>query len=269
MRPTDLVLLSNDDGFSSPGLEALRTAFSSAATTIVVAPETEQSATSHSLSLHRPLRVRSVTSGVFAIDGTPADCVYVALHATPLDANGLTATPAESRHVLLPKLPRLVVSGINVGLNLGQDVFYSGTVAAAREAALRGIPSLAVSAHPKADHGAIAALAVQLAEMIIEASESDGKPLLYNVNVPRRWNGKVKTARIGSRIYDQAVEFRADPRGRDYLWLGGVGVRHDDDPGSDTEAYDQGFASLTPLALELTLHRELARAEQIAARYNG
>ena len=122
-----------------------------------------------------------------------------------------------------------------------------------------------MSAHHKADHGPIAELAVRLADAIVSASERDGRPLLYNVNVPRNWNGKVKAARIGARIYDQAVEFRTDPRGRDYLWLGGVGVRHDEDPGADTEAYDQGFASLTPLALELTLHRELDRARDIAA----
>jgi 5'-nucleotidase len=265
MLSTDLVLLSNDDGYSSPGLAALESAFARHARTVVVAPETEQSATSHSLSLHRPLRMRSVREGVFAIDGTPADCVYVALHATPLDVHGPTGE-VDPKRVLVPKLPRIVVSGINLGLNLGQDVFYSGTVAAAREAALRGIPSLAMSAHPRADHGPIAELAVKLAEEVIRASEADGKPLLYNVNVPKHWNGKVKAARIGARIYDQAVEFRADPRGRDYLWLGGVGVRHEDDPGSDTEAYDAGFASLTPLALELTLHRELDRAAAIAAK---
>jgi 5'-nucleotidase len=266
MLSTDLVLLSNDDGYSSPGLAALESAFARRARTVVVAPETEQSATSHSLSLHRPLRMRSVREGVFAIDGTPADCVYVALHATPLDVHGTTGGEVDPKRVLVPKLPRIVVSGINLGLNLGQDVFYSGTVAAAREAALRGIPSLAMSAHPRADHGPIAELAVKLAEEVIRASEADGKPLLYNVNVPKRWNGKVKAARIGARIYDQAVEFRADPRGRDYLWLGGVGVRHEDDPGSDTEAYDAGYASLTPLALELTLHRELDRAAAIASK---
>ncbi len=263
MLPTDIVLLSNDDGYSSPGLEALRAAFSQLAVTIIAAPETEQSATSHSLSLHRPLRLRCVREGVFAIDGTPADCVYVALNATPVESQH-DATAA--RPVIVPKVPRIVVSGINLGLNLGQDVFYSGTVAAAREAALRGIPALAMSAHAKADHAAVAALAVRLAEFVIDASEADGKPLLYNVNVPLNWNGKVRSARIGSRIYEPGVEFRSDPRGRDYLWLGGVGVRHEDDPGSDTEAYDAGFASLTPLALELTLHRELARAAQIAGQ---
>ncbi len=265
MHPTDLVLLSNDDGYGSDGLEALRAAFARCAHTIVVAPELEQSAMSHSLSLHRPLRLRSVRPDVFAIDGTPADCVYVALHAMPHDTHGAPGD-GPSRRVVLPKLPRVVVSGINLGLNLGQDVFYSGTVAAAREAALRGIPALAVSAHPKADRTAIAELAVRLTDELIAACESDGRPLLYSVNVPREWNGKVRAARIGARIYDQAVEFRADPRGRDYLWLGGAGVRHEDDPGSDTEAYDAGFASLTPLALELTLHPELDRARAIAER---
>src|SRR3954453_2118364 len=146
MRP--LVLVSNDDGYASPGLRAMRDALATWADVVVVAPESEQSATSHSLSLHRPLRTRTVEEGVFAIDGTPADCVYVALHA-------------DTR--FLPRWPDLVCSGVNRGLNLGQDAFYSGTIAAAREGALRGIPSLAASAHPKADATRVAELASKLA----------------------------------------------------------------------------------------------------------
>src|SRR6478752_791485 len=131
-----LVLLSNDDGYSSRGIAALRTALGRHFDVVVVAPETEQSATSHSLSLHRPLRLRETEPGVFAIDGTPADCVYVALHSIGR---------------ILPRAPALVVSGINHGPNLGQDVFYSGTVAAAREGALRGLPALAASTHGGSD----------------------------------------------------------------------------------------------------------------------
>jgi 5'-nucleotidase len=149
-----LVLLSNDDGYASRGIAALRDGLREAFTVVLVAPETEQSAASHALSLHRPLRIREVEPEVFAIDGTPADCVYVALHAVGR---------------VLPRPPDLVVSGINHGLNLGQDVFYSGTVAAAREGALRGIPSLASSAHTEADLAAVARLTTRIAQELLAA----------------------------------------------------------------------------------------------------
>src|SRR5687767_6159155 len=127
MRP--LILISNDDGIHAEGLHALETALAEVGRTYVVAPETEQSATSHAITLSRPLRLRQLAARRFAVDGTPVDCVYVALH----------------RPGLLPDRPAIVVSGINHGPNLGSDVFYSGTVAAAREGALRGIPAVAVS----------------------------------------------------------------------------------------------------------------------------
>jgi len=235
MRP--LVLLSNDDGYESKALHAVREALAShGAEVITVAPATEQSATSHSLSLHRPLRARKHGDGVFSMDGTPADCVYIALHA-------------EGR--FLPRRPDLVVSGINRGLNLGQDVFYSGTVAAAREGALRGIPALATSAHVHADLVKIADLSARIALSLVGRGGVRKAPLL-SLNAPEVWNGEVRVARLGARIYDELVDIRQDPRGRDYFWLGGPGVRHDPDPGSDTDAYDQGFATLTSLRLDLT-----------------
>src|SRR5262245_35041107 len=180
MRP--LVLLSNDDGFASKRLRALREVLLAWADVVVVAPATEQSATSHSLSLNRPLRARQMETGIFYVDGTPADCVYVALH-------GGTR--------FLPRWPDLVVSGINRGLNLGQDAFSSGTVAAAREGALRGIPAIASSAAVKADRARVAELTSNLAKMLLVETESSPKrpglikakktPLL-NVNVPENWN---------------------------------------------------------------------------------
>jgi 5'-nucleotidase len=233
MRP--LVLLSNDDGVVSPGIRAMREALSGQAEVIVVAPETEQSASSHSLSLHRPLRLRSVEAGVFAVDGTPADCVYVALHASTR---------------VLPRKPDLVVSGINHGLNLGQDAFYSGTIAAAREGALRGIPALAASAHARVDLRAAAATSALVALSLLHEQPCRGA--LFNLNFPDAWNGGIQATRLGARIYDEVVEFRVDPRGREYLWIGGPGVRHERDPGTDTDAFDDGFASITPLALDLT-----------------
>jgi 5'-nucleotidase len=260
MRP--LVLVSNDDGFFSPGIRALRDALSGWADVIVVAPESEQSATSHSLSLHRPLRTRTVEPGIFAIDGTPADCVYVALHA-------------ETR--FLPRWPDLVCSGINRGLNLGQDAFYSGTVAAAREGALRGIPAIASSAHVKADTTRVAALTSRLARALFDATNgalgagvrpgpSVGRntPLL-NLNVPLDWNGRVRKARLGARLYEEVIDFRKDPRGREYLWLGGPGVSHASDPGSDTDAYDAGFASVTPLVLDLSAVEDNRVADKVIA----
>jgi 5'-nucleotidase len=235
MQPP-LVLVSNDDGYSSPGIRALREALVQAgAQVVVLAPESEQSASSHSLSLHRPLRLRAVSDGVFALDGTPADCVYVALHAGAR---------------VLPRRPDLVASGINHGMNLGQDAFYSGTIAAAREAALRRIPAMAFSAHPSLDLAPVAAAAARGALALLGRSQSRA-PLL-NVNFPPRWTGEVRATRLGARIYEEIVDFRMDPRQREYLWLGGPGVRHDRDPGTDTDAYDDGAASITPLSLDLT-----------------
>lgn len=247
MRP--LVLLSNDDGYSSPSLRALRDALTAWADVVVVAPETEQSAMSHSLSLHRPLRTREVEPGIFAVDGTPADCVYAALHA-------------DLR--FLPRWPDLVCSGINRGLNLGQDAFYSGTVAAAREGALRGIPAIASSAHAHADLPRVADSTSRLARSLWDKTHGSIGPVvrsspsvarrtpLLNLNVPREWTGEVRRTRLGSRLYEELIDVRKDPRGREYMWLGGPGVRHEKDPGSDTDAYDEGAASITPLLLDLT-----------------
>lgn len=247
MRP--LVLLSNDDGHASRGIRALRDALLTWADVVLVAPESEQSATSHSLSLHRPLRAREVEPGIHAIDGTPADCVYVALHA-------------EQR--FLPRWPDLVCSGINRGLNLGQDAFYSGTVAAAREGALRGIPALAASADVKIDLGPVANLASRLALALFQTTKGSLGPItktspslvrktpLLNLNVPRNWTGELRRTRLGARLYEEIIDVRTDPRGREYMWLGGPGVRHERDEGSDTDAYDDGAASITPLVLDLT-----------------
>ncbi len=242
-----LVLLSNDDGYSSPGLQSIRHALARRADVIVVAPEGEQSASSHSLSLHRPLRLRSIEAGVFALDGTPADCVYVALHAGTR---------------VLPRRPDLVVSGIDHGMNLGQDAFYSGTIAAAREGALRGIPAMATSAHPSLDLEPVADLCARIA-LVLLASPKTRAPLL-NVNVPPGFTGEVRATRLGARIYEEIVDFRFDPRGREYLWLGGPGVRHERDQGTDTDAYDDGAASITPLLLDLTAPEERPFGVEVA-----
>ncbi|HMY19231.1 MAG TPA: 5'/3'-nucleotidase SurE [Polyangium sp.] len=244
-----IVLLSNDDGYAAEGLRALRRELQRHARVIVCAPEVNQSATSHSLSLHRVLRLRYVEHDVFSLDGTPADCVYVALN---------------SGERVLPRLPDLVVSGMNHGLNLSHDVFYSGTVAAAREAALRGIPSMAVSADSAADRTCAAALAARLAMQMLDAHRrkpTRAAPLL-NVNIPPGREWPVRATTIGKRLYTQDVVYRHDPRGHEYLWIGGGTARHDHAPGSDTEAYDEGCVSITPITLDLVSsdHGELVAA---------
>ena len=245
-----LVLLSNDDGVAAEGLIALHAALAAHADVVVCAPEQNQSATSHSLSLGRILRLRRVREGVFAVDGTPADCVYVALHA-----------PGR----VLPRRPDLCVSGMNHGLNLGVDAFYSGTVAAAREAALRGVPSVAVSADLAADREAAAAIGAHIALAALAQHGGAGEGLLLNVNIPPGAAWPVRATCVGQRTYDHDVVFRVDPRGKEYLWIGGSEVRHGDAPGSDTEAHDAGAVSVTPLTLDLTDPRGAATASRLVA----
>jgi len=231
-----VILVSNDDGVHAPGIVALAAALAPLGRVFTVAPATEQSATSHSMSLSRPLRLQRLSSTRFAVDGTPADSVYVALHLREL----------------LPARPALVVSGINHGLNLGSDVFYSGTVAAAREGALRGVPSIAVSMARSADLSVVGAIARDIARNVLaQRVPPAGQTLLLNVNVPAGRVRGVRATGLGERLYDDIVEIRHDPRGQQYLWIGGPNVSHPPSKGADTEAYEAGWASVTPLGLDL------------------
>jgi 5'-nucleotidase len=269
-----LILLSNDDGYRARGLRTLAAALGELGDVVVCAPESEQSTTSHSLTLTRPLRLRQVENGIFAVDGTPADCVYVAL-------NGGTR--------VLPRMPDVVVSGLNHGLNLANDVFYSGTVAAAREGALRGIPAMATSADAAANMERAAALCAKLVRSLVDLAPvspaahgadprapipppfSGSSPFrrklpapLINVNVPPGENWPVASTRLGLRLYEDLVEFRTDPRGREYLWIGGGGVRHEELSGSDTEAHDRGVVSVSALMLDLTAAEGALLTERMA-----
>ena len=220
------------------GLRAIADALAAFADVVVCAPNDNQSATSHSLSLNRVLRLRTAESGFFAVDGTPADSVFVAL---------------ESGGRVLTRAPDLCVSGINHGLNLGVDVFYSGTVAAAREAALRGIPAFALSADTHADLTEVAPFLAGLVSAFWTARRPDSRARLFNINVPARGAPWVCCPTVlGRRTYEGGVEFRKDPRGAEYMWIGGGTPRHHDAPGSDTEAYDEGLVGITPLSLDLT-----------------
>jgi 5'-nucleotidase len=243
-----LVLLCNDDGYRAPGILALGSSLREWAEVVICAPEHEQSAASHALSLHRPLRLSEHGSGVFSVDGTPADCVYVALHTIGR---------------VLPRRPDLVASGLNRGANLGLDVFYSGTVAAAREGALRGIVSLALSAAVEVDVQA----AVRYSSRIARAALARGSPapLLLNVNFPAGSDWPARATRLGNRVYGDDVWFRHDPQGKEYLWIGGPSMAHRPLSGSDTEAFDQGVVGVTPLALDLWAPHEQGRAEEVVA----
>jgi 5'-nucleotidase len=241
-----LILLSNDDGHASQGILAMFDALAATCDVVMVAPEHEQSASSHALSLRKPLRLRKIDACRFALDGTPADCVYVALHGG---------------NRVLSRTPDAVVSGVNLGLNLGQDAFYSGTIAAAREAALRGIPSVASSAHTSLDLILVADATARVALALATRGRSAGHSVLLSLNFPKAWTGEARATRLGTRIYEERVEFREDPYHREYLWLGGPGVRHEKNPGTDTDAFDEHVASITPLALDMTSYGDASLAE--------
>jgi 5'-nucleotidase len=228
-----LVLLSNDDGYRSAGIRVLRTTLSAWADVILCAPDSEQSAASHALTINRPLRLFPHEDGVFSVDGTPADSVYLALNLEGF----------------LPRAPDLVVSGLNHGLNLGRDVFYSGTVAAAREGALSGLLALAVSAARDADISAAALRASQIALGIVQSGLRGSR--LFNANFPAQGSWDLVPTRLGERIYSGGMVERHDPRGQKYFWIGGSDARHEHVAGSDTEAYDEGKIGLTPLVLDL------------------
>lgn len=249
MHERPLILVSNDDGVFAPGCIALRQALSSLGDIVTVAPAMQQSAGSHAITLHRPVRAHELEESVYAVDGTPADCVYVALFYGDI----------------LPRKPDLVVSGINHGPNLGNDVFYSGTVAAAREGAFRGIPSIAFSQMGRGPMDRAAIEACGVVARLLESEQPDGQAVLLNVNFPEGELLGTRATRLGYRHYDEGVVVRQDPRGRDYVWIGGEGAtQHKPMAGSDTEAVDSGYISVTPLALSTTYPEHLGIAAFVA-----
>jgi 5'-nucleotidase len=229
------VLLSNDDGIHAAGLRALAAAFAGDEVW-VVAPDREQSASSHAISLHRPLRVNEVEPRWYTVDGTPTDAVYMGLCL-----------------VLRQAPPDVVLAGINHGPNLANDVHYSGTVAAAMEGALLGFRAVAVSlaGPPPHDFAPAARFAASLVRGLL--ARPVPTPFLLNVNVPPGPVRGYRLARLGRRTYGNEVVEKTDPRGRKYYWIGGEGgARNEDIPGSDCNAVQEGVASLTPLQLDST-----------------
>lgn len=249
------ILVSNDDGIHAPGLEVLeRVARKLSDDVWVVAPEQEQSGASHSLTLHIPVRVREVGEKRFTTSGTPTDCVLLALHQ------------------LLPKKPRvdLILSGINRGSNAADDITYSGTVAAAMEGTVLGVPSIALSQlfeDGEPIHWKTAEThAPGLIEQVVKAGWPKGT--LININFPSVMPSKVKGVRVcaqGKRRVSVGLTGRKDLRGRPYYWLGGERDNTAEVPGTDVDLLHQGFITITPLTLDLTDHTTLERMERTFA----
>ena len=245
------ILITNDDGVFSEGVRLLREAVADLADVIVVAPDREQSATSHSLTLHRPLRLQKLEEGLYSVDGTPTDCVNLAV-----------------LWLLEDRKPDLVLSGINFGVNLGDDVTYSGTVSATFEGTLLGIPSVAFSQEVAEGFSfeRAAGFARRLVKLLLESElPSD---LLLNVNVPAGRVEGVRFTKLGRRTYRESVVEKRDPRGRRYFWIAGT-PEWTSEPGSDHEALSQGRISITPLHLDLTDYRGLESYSWLADRFDG
>ena len=239
------ILVSNDDGYFAPGITLLAEALAGLAEVTVVAPERDRSGASNSLTLDRPLVVRRGANGYYSVNGTPTDCVHIAVTG------------------LLEFTPDVVVSGVNLGANMGDDTIYSGTVAAAVEGYLLGIPSLAVSLTSKAGEHYESAVGVALDLVERLARRPFGEPVLLNINVPDvpkdRLRG-LEVTRLGKRHKAEPVIKLTTPRGETAYWIGPAGAAADAGPGTDFHAVQNGRVSVTPLVMDLTHAAQLPRA---------
>lgn len=247
------ILLSNDDGYFAPGIEALASALAEIAEITVVAPERERSGASNSLTLDRPLSLRRAANGFYFVNGTPSDCVHLAVTG------------------MLDHLPDMVVSGVNLGANMGDDTIYSGTVAAATEGHLLGVPALAVSLDSRSRIGAHFETAARVARRIVErfqrgdADSFGPEPLLLNLNVPdipyEQLKG-VRVTRLGKRHRAESVVRQLTPRNETVYWVGAAGAAQDAGEGTDFHAVAQDYAALTPLQIDLTHTARIASAQR-------
>ncbi len=232
-----MILVTNDDGVYSPGIQIVAKRLRELDTVVIVAPDRERSAAGHSMTLHRPLLIEEVRESVFSVNGTPTDCVNIAVKG------------------LLKETPRLVVSGVNKGPNLGDDVTYSGTVAGAIEGTLLGVPSLAVSVAARENFrfAEAAEVAFHSASRVLEQGMPAGTLLNINVpNIPLSEIQGTRITRLGKRIYHQMTVERVDPRGKKYYWIGGGEPDWEREEGTDLDAVDRGMVSVTPLHLDFT-----------------
>lgn len=242
------ILLSNDDGVTSEGLSALADALSHLGEVYTVAPDRDQSASSHSLTLTRPLRMEQVSERKFSVDGTPTDCINLAVNGILKDGK-----------------PDLVVSGINTAANMGDDITYSGTVSATMEATLLKIPSIAVSMNAKKDF--VFQTGAHYARLVAELVLQTGLPedTLLNVNVPNLPLGRVKGIRItrqGKRVYKTPIVEKTDPRGKKYYWIGGDKLDSVLIENSDIASVEDGYVSVTPIKLDMTDYAYMEELEK-------
>ena len=254
------ILVSNDDGIAAPGIQALAEALERVGEVTVVAPEREQSAAGHSLTLHKPLRVYDQGPRRHAVSGTPTDCVAMAVHH------------------LMDGPPDILVSGINRGANLGDDVTYSGTVSAAMEGTLLGVPSIAVSQvwwDPAGFDAACEFACGLVRHLLAEQDHGRGLPpdTLLNINVPDLAPDRVKGMRWtvqGKRRFtkEQVVE-NTDPRGRKYFWIGGSDLEWEGNPDSDHTAVVDGYISVTPVHMDMTNHEALSALSAWSVPWGG
>jgi len=247
------ILICNDDGFRAPGIVALYEALKDVATVEVVAPEHNNSAKSNALTLHTPLYVQRVANGFRYVNGTPADCVHIALTG------------------LLDYRPDLVLAGINNGANMGDDTIYSGTVGAAMEGYLFGIPAIAFS-QVERDWRHLDAAAVKARDLVLQMGQQNligNTPWLLNVNIPNLplvEMGHLKLCRLGRRHSAEKVITQMSPRGETMYWIGAAGSVKDDAEGTDFSATTQGHIAMTPLKVDLTDHDHLSYWAQTAAK---
>ena len=246
-----LILLTNDDGVHSEGLMLLVEGLKRQHEICVVAPERERTCVGHAITLHKPLRIKETGDGIYATNGTPADCILLGVKA------------------VLRRKPDLIISGINKGPNMGQDVNYSGTVAAAKEGAFLGIPSLAVSINARSHFRFSDAIRViGEAIQVIREGKFPASTFL-NINIPNVSFNKMKgfmVTRLGKRIYTDTVIERTDPRGGKYYWIGGNGELYESLEGTDFFAIEKGFVSVTPLGLDGTNIKSLNRFKKYFRR---
>ncbi|PRC91276.1 5'/3'-nucleotidase SurE [Solimicrobium silvestre] len=241
------ILISNDDGYLAPGLLALADAMSKIAEVVVVAPERNRSGASNALTLDKPLSVSKAGDNVYFVDGTPSDCVHIALTG------------------LLDYRPDLIVSGINQGQNMGDDTLYSGTVAAATEGFLFGIPAIAFSQAEKG-WGFIDDAARFALNLVKHKLDDLHKPYLLNVNIPNCHYADIKgvqVTRLGRRHQSEPVIKSADPRGNPIYWIGPPGAAKDASEGTDFHAVAQGYVSVTPLQVDLTHTQQLLELKKV------
>lgn len=240
------ILVTNDDGIYSEGLRKLASALRNLGEVTIVAPDREQSAASHALTLNRPLRMLQLEEQEWIVDGTPSDCVNLAVLKLMKEAR-----------------PDVVVSGINFGPNLGDDVTYSGTISAAFEGALLNIPSIAFSSLV-GEHFSFERCAEVARELVRWLLGQPPNPqIILNVNFPVAEFEGVKVTRLGKRVYSEGIIERLDPRGRKYYWIGGEEPVWDPAEGTDFEAVHGGYVSITPLHLDLTHHQSIPRLQML------